>query len=180
MVKAFAQFYIAKILQFFPIVLFIYSYRITNSWETAFYIGGSLAALQTITFLVLKLPIERLLLAVNLFLAGGAVGMYYKIGWIEYVYDELMQGALLMWYALVGVITTLFSPTGFLGINHPNKKLIKLYSWYLLGVTVFLIGWSWYFKGESIIAFMLSGGLPFAVLIALHKRLVSKIEHASN
>jgi len=170
-----AKLYVAKIIQFFPIVLFVYTYRITHTWETAFFIGGAGALLQTTTFLALKWQLERLLLAVNLFLVGGAAGMLFKIGWLLDLYDELMQGTLLMWYAVIGLITTLCAPTGFLGIEHPNKQLIKQYSWYLLGATVFFVGWSYYFRGETIIAFMLSGGLPFGCLIALHKYLVRKV-----
>lgn len=163
--------YLFQIAGFFPLFVFVDVYIITSNWLYAFVIGGILALMQISLFLYKNLTFDRFMLAINLFLIIGAIGLGLHISWIENLYDQLMQTTLFVFLLLVGLATTLLSEHGFIDIRSlHDKKIIRRKSLYLVLATAIATVFSYFFKGSIII----SGLLPFAGLIAIRKFLIKK------
>src|SRR5581483_10607552 len=99
--------YLFQIAGFFPLFVFVDVYIITNDWLYAFIAGGILALLQITAFLFKNLSFDRFMLAINLFLVIGAIGLGLHISLIENLYDQLIQTTLFVFLLLV-VLQLLF------------------------------------------------------------------------
>ena len=76
---------------------------------------------------------------------------------------------------LVGVVTLLLTPDGFVGVAHPDSRFVRLNSFYLLlaGIVAFVA--SLYFRGNTILA----GTVPFIALAVVHKTLAFRLSNNS-
>lgn len=165
------QAYITKLSEFFPIILFVWMYRITNGWYYAFLVGGISALIQISVFIFLRLDLNRFIVAVNLFLFGGALGMVTNNMTILNFYEYFAQTTLFIWLFIVGCITTLFSKRGFIDIS-ASRRIVLANSVYLLLATGAALGFSYIFRGNMILA----GGLPFIGVIVLSNILKDRIK----
>ena len=84
------------------------------------------------------------------------------------VYDKFTESTLFLWVILVGVCTTLFTTTGFIGVAHRNTKQA---SWLLVAASVVAFGVSFFFAGNMLLA----GTLPFVALLFMRKIIITKL-----
>jgi hypothetical protein len=139
-----------------------------DPWKGAFLIGGVLAVIETWILFSKGIRVNRLTLGANLFLTTGALAFLLHLSWILYLYGQLMESTLFAWVIFVGVATTLFSSRGFLGVSHPDPRMVRLYSSFFLGVAVMAFFMSLLFHGN----FILGGAIPFLAL-AISGRMIT-------
>lgn len=159
------------LVQYIPLSAFLAIVRWSDqtgpNWKLAFVIGGCIALIELFFLLINKKVIDRFIMAINIFLFVGGLGFLFDIHPILNLYDRLMQSALFVSILLVGVVTTLFSIYGFIGVGHPNKQLIRNRSIYLLMASLLACTLSLFFRQD-----MLFGGtLPFIGLLVSRKML---------
>ena len=161
-----------NIVSFLPLTAFLGTYRATQSWSQAFVVGACIALMSCMVNIVLGESFERFLLAVNLFLMGGAVGvagMCFGFDGLMNLYRVGMQSTLLVSLLLVGLVTTFATRGGFFGADKANAQKVHVYSLYLLGATMVGTAWSVYFTLNG--GGMLAGVVPFVALKLLSKAL---------
>lgn len=168
------------LVQFFPLSAFLVIIRWSDgsdpNWKMAFIIGGCIAVIESFLLSLSKNQFNRFILAVNLFLFVGGVSFLFDIYPVLMLYKKLMQSALFASLFLVGLVTTFFSAHGFIGVDHPNKKLVRNRSLYLLIATIFTFVLSLFFRGNMLLA----GILPFIGLLLVGKILCPKLNGLIN
>ena len=127
-------------IDFLPIALFSYGTRLAGltasqgSWNYAFYIGAGLALLQMLYTWYRDLRIDYIALGANLFLIYGALGYVIHKALIA-PYDIFQESVVFLWIFIVGLITTIALPDGFIQLPQENKKSSTVGSLTLLGTT---------------------------------------------
>ncbi|HEX4069298.1 MAG TPA: hypothetical protein VHX42_04320 [Candidatus Babeliales bacterium] len=86
--------------------------------------------------------IDRLIWAATLFFLIGTIGCLGNISFITDYYDVYFSAILLMLLCIVGIVTTCFSPAGFVGVLSENKKKVWHASLTLLAVNIICVVWS--------------------------------------
>lgn len=146
---------VLKKLQFLPVTIFILTakyYDFTDlGWQNGFYAGSLFAILQTIFLVLNNQVIERFLLAVNLFLLGGAFGFLLNSDLILEFYGAHKQVVLFVALIIVGLFTTFSTKTGFLGIDKFTKKETRILSLYLLAASAFALAISIFVKSYGLV-----------------------------
>lgn len=69
-------------------------------------------------------PANRLILGANLWLAAGGLAAYLQQWWWLEGYQQLGEASLFISMAVVGVITTALSPTGFVAAVGPRRRVV--------------------------------------------------------
>lgn len=92
-------------------------------FKTAFTIGGSLAGVQLAWTLWGGTVVNRVVLGVNLYLVIGALSFYLNWVLLGRAYDNLRETGVVAAITLIGLITTIASPYGFVGIAGPRAKV---------------------------------------------------------
>lgn len=159
-------------LKFLPLTGFLLYARIygltTQAWQGAFITAGILAAGITTFLLFHPIILDRLMLGVNLFFFVGASAFMFNIMPILELYGSYKGAAFFINIAIIGIITTLFSPTGFIGVYHHNKAAVTTASYKLLAGTFACFGLSLALNSFNLIV---SAGLPFIALRMLRDAL---------
>ena len=126
-------------------------------WQGPFLLGGGMAVIATGVLLWHKRVLNRLSLGMNLYLMTGAAAFLLQLWGLLRLYGQFKAAGMLAWGIVVGVITLVWSPSGFIGVPHRNRHAIRRYSWYLLlmAAAAFII--SWVFRANL----WLAGALPF-------------------
>jgi hypothetical protein len=161
-------------LQFAPLIAFsLYArwYGLSSqSWKGAFILGGAIALVQVLFLLYEKIELNRFILGANLFLFVGGLAFLANISWLLEVYAQIKEAALFANLFLVGCVTS-FTPSGFIGVVHKNKRRVRLFSFYLLLSVIGAFCVSLYFKGDINKA----GVVPFLLLILFQRYLATEI-----
>jgi hypothetical protein len=86
--------------------------------------ASSLLAIGELAFLLARTaPANRLILGANLWLiAGGAAGFTEQWWWLR-VYQQFGEASLFLAILLVGVVSTLFTPSGFIAKLGPSVSV---------------------------------------------------------
>lgn len=133
--------------QFLPLSVFVtYAYWHGSPgperWVEAFKVGAALALVQFVLALLGTTPVNRLILGANLYLlVGGAAGVAKQ--WdVLTLYGRFMESGVFVYMTLVGLVTTVWSPVGYVGVPHPDTRKVRRYSLYLLAVTAGALGMS--------------------------------------
>ncbi len=161
--------------QFAPLSVFLAIIRWSDAsgpdWKLAFIAGGCIAVIESILLFASKNVVNRFILAVNLFLFVGGVSFLFQIYSVLGLYKNLMQSALFASLILVGVMTTLFSAYGFIGVKHSNKHMVRSRSIFLLIASSVALILSIIFRGNMLFA----GILPFVGLLFINKLICLKL-----
>jgi hypothetical protein len=151
--------------QFAPLSLFITLAKkggFTNeAWEGAFIAGSLLAFVETLFLLWKGKPLNRLLLGANIYLIIGGVATALNLLWLLRLYSQLRASAIFIVIFGVGLITTVFTSRGFLGVPAISKHEVMRLSYILLGFTTICGIVSFWFREDV----FLSGTLPVVTLI---------------
>lgn len=135
---------------------------ITQNWQGPF-VASSIVAILTMTILLYnKFVLNRLMIGINAYLILGSVGLFTQPDLIHQVYGKFQASGMLACIIIVGVISLLISPAGFIGVQSQDRKKVVKTSLYLLLVaqTAFFV--SWYFQGNK----LSSEFIPFIALFS--------------
>ncbi|NQZ20980.1 MAG: hypothetical protein HRT53_02895 [Colwellia sp.] len=118
---------LAPLFQFLPLSLFstigFWQQQTSNQgWLLAFQIAALVAVVQLLLIVKHKIVLSRLILSANLYLIFGGLAAFFQQWWYLELYNSLQESAIFIMMLLVGIITTLSSNNGFVGID---KALIK-------------------------------------------------------
>lgn len=143
--KRVAKIIIGRYITFLPLIIFMATYKYSSSWETAFTVGGVAAGLYLLFVFCKHIKHDLLITGVNCFLIGGAAMAVFNIGWLDKIYSYFGFSTVLVWMFIVGLIATIFSPEGFVGVKSDNKRLVMMTSISLLAGVLLAIVYSMYF-----------------------------------
>jgi hypothetical protein len=173
--------YLILLIQFLPLSTFsTYAYwsgePSNDRWVDAFIIGGVLGIVQLamILYFARRSPLNRLVLAANLYLIVGGIACVMQ--WWDFMslYATAMESAILGLMVVVGLVSTLFSRYGFIGVKiGPQRQLVKQYSFILLGSTLVAFAASLIFRGDSTFAAVIPI-IFLAVILQLLKHRIKK------
>lgn len=161
------------LIQFFPLSIFAsfafyHGVPSNQRWLEAFQLGAMLGIIQLIILLPLSKPLNRLILAGNLYLILGGLAVFYKQWWYLNLYDALRESAILIFMVCVGLISIFSSSAGFIAIKHSERRL----SWLLLIAVVAMLPFAVYFEGQR----LYSAILPI-IFLALIQRYLAFLAH---
>jgi len=110
--------------------------------------ASSLLAIVELAFLLARtVPANRLILGANLWLiAGGATAVAEQWWWLR-VYQQFGEASLFLAIFLVGLVSTLFTPSGFIGKLGP-KLSVQRSSLLLLVAVGCALAVAVYFRGN--------------------------------
>ena len=160
--------WIFALVQFFPLSTFA-SFAFWNGipsndrWLQAFQIGALLGLIQLVILLPQKRPLNRLVLAGNIYLILGGLAAFFQQWWYLKLYDTLRESAIILLMAIVGLLTTFYSTSGFIAVKDSSMK----YSAYLLIATISMLPFAIVFEGNRAYAAV----LPIVFLAILQRYL---------
>ena len=164
------------LLQSLPLTLFLIILRTAPpktpvDWQMPFMACGAAALLVTAVPVVKKVRLNRLFLGINLYFFTGGLAFVTHQFWLNNIYGHLTASGILLWIAAVGLVTTVSSPTGFIGEDHPDKQLVKKYSGMLIAATLAAAALSYIFRDSH----LLSEIIPFTGLFICYGILKNKL-----
>lgn len=162
--------------KFFPITVFLLVARYGSFTDLAWYnafIAAAIAALGINSFLLTQdIILDRFALGLNLFLMIGGLAFYFDIKPILYFYSNYKAASFFANITIVGILTMVFSPYGFIGVKSSDKKLIQTTSMQLLCFTFIALAASYFLNSYSL---FVSGALPFIALRFAREPLAQKV-----
>lgn len=169
-------FFLFGIVEAIPLPIFlIYAalidQSISQNWRGP-YIASSIAALITTTILKFnRVLLNRLFIGINIYLITGSLGLITDQVWLNQLYGKMEASGMLAWIIIVGGVSMLLSPAGFIGIQFHDRKKIINFSLYLLFAALLAFLFSFYFQGSKIY----SEYMPFIMLFATQSILKFKV-----
>jgi hypothetical protein len=160
--------WIFALIQFFPLSTFatfaFWNGAPTNDrWLEAFQLGALLGLIQLIILLPQKKPLNRLVLAGNIYLILGGLAAFFQQWWYLKLYDSLRESAIILLMVIVGSLTTFVSSSGFIAVKGSDRK----FSIYLLVATISMLPFAIIFEGNRTYAAV----LPIIFLAILQRYL---------
>lgn len=140
-----------------------------EGWQLAFLVGGSLALMALLLARLTKRRIDPMLLAINLFMTVGGVGVALDYAPILAFYDMLRESAMFLFMLMVGILAMYFSPKGCLKTPLADPGSTRRASIGLLIVIASALLFSLWFRGHTHIA----GTLPLIVIMIARSSLGS-------
>lgn len=166
---------ILSLLQFFPLSLFA-AYAFWNGapdeqrWREAFVIGSLAAIAQLAVALPRTRPINRLVLAGNIYVMLGGLAFLTHQWWYLRIYDSLRETAIFVAMLIVGIVATIATRAGFAAMpDAPRGDAVRASLW-LLAATVAGLGVSIAFRGNRTLAAV----IPILLLAFLQQSLVRR------
>ena len=147
---------VGKYVILLPIIVFMWTYKVYNTWKVAFLVGGAVAIAYLLFAFLRKIKIDPFMVGINCFLIGGASMFITNLGILKYMYSTFMYSTIFIWIFIVGIFYTIFSKTGFADV----KKNSVVSSVSLLGATLVSVLFSWCFTKNIFVA----GVAPFLAL----------------
>ena len=164
-----------SLVQFFPLSLFA-AYAFWNGapdndrWQVAFEIAALAAIVQLAILLPQRRPVNRLVLAANLYLLLGGLAFLTRQWWYLHLYDALRETAIFVFMLAVGVFSTFMTRAGFVPLPDAPRSDALRASGALLGATAVALGISILFRGDRYFAAV----LPIAALAILQQFLIRR------
>ncbi len=160
--------WIFALIQFFPLSTFatfaFWNGSPTNDrWLEAFQLGALLGLIQLAILLPQKNPLNRLVLAGNIYLIFGGLAAFFQQWWYLKLYDSLRESAIILLMVIVGSLTTFVSSSGFIAVKGSDRK----FSVYLLVATLSMLPFAIVFEGNRTYAAV----LPIIFLAILQRYL---------
>ena len=175
--------WIFSLFQFFPLSLFAaYAFwpglPSNERWIEAFQISAIAGIVQLVIVIPQRLPLNRLVLAGNIYLILGGLAALTGQWWYLQIYGYLRESAIFLAMFLVGVVATFMTRGGFIAAQGADLKWIRYYSILLLGATAFCFIPALAFEGNRI----WSAVVPIVALAVIQRylaRLASQKSHAA-
>jgi hypothetical protein len=147
--------WVFSLVQFFPLSLFA-SYAFwrgapTNErWVEAFQIAAVAGIVQLAIVLPQRLPVNRLVLAGNIYLILGGLAALAQQWWYLQLYGQLRESAIFMVMLVVGVVATFATSPGFIAAADAEPAQARRYSIALLAATVLCLIPALAFEGNRL------------------------------
>ncbi|MBC8027440.1 MAG: hypothetical protein H7Y89_15725 [Steroidobacteraceae bacterium] len=177
--KAFAL----RVVEAMPLAVFLIYMAVMDpraqaEWRTPYYAATALALVGTVALWRAGATLNRIYLGIALYFVSGTIALITRWPWLNEEYGRLEGTAMLFWVLSVGVVATLASPRGYVGVEAPPRDARNA-SWLLLGVTAAATAASLAFLGNRV----LSSFAPFIAVFtaqALIKAGVARKMRASH
>lgn len=143
-----------------------------DAWQNAFILAGFVALLVFIVLWQHAPNIDRLVLGLNIFFLLGAYAIVSGNNALLEWYSASQGGPLFSCVVAVGLLATLFSPHGFVGMKSKNKQAIQYASFLLLAASVVALIWSVTADDRGI---LFAVALPFLILLLIRDQLARQI-----
>ena len=169
-------FMILRLIETAPLPVFVLSasmidQSITQNWQEPLVLSSITALFTTTLLLANRVPLNWVIMGMNIYFVIGSFALLTRHAWLIQAYTTLEASGLFIGVLLVGTITLLWSPTGFIGISSEDRKSVVLFSLYLLLATLAAFLVSFNFQGNKIF----SEYIPFIGLFAARSFLRSKM-----
>jgi hypothetical protein len=86
-------------------------------WLLPYLLSSSIGVIATFYVRHRRILLNRLLLGITLYFCSGLLGLVIEWDWLNNLYGKLGAVAMLGWILITGVVTSLLSPYGFLGVK---------------------------------------------------------------
>ena len=106
------------------------------------------------------------------YLFSGGLAFITHQWWLNEAYGQLQASGMILWIIIIGVISTLVSPSGFLGVNFSDTTNVKKFSGYMIAVSLCAFIISYTFRGNR----LFSETIPFVGLFVGQAILKKKAE----
>ena len=147
---------------------------IPQNWLGPFVASSSIAILTTTILLFNKVLLNRLVIGITLYLIIGSLALLTNHTWLNQMYEKLEASGMLASIIIVGVVSLLVSPAGFIGVVSPDRKKVFKFSLYLLLVALIAFSLSFYLQGNK----LYSEVIPFIGLFVIQGLLRSRMTKA--
>jgi hypothetical protein len=91
----------------------------------AFEAAGAVAVVELAILLARAAPANRLVIGANLWLVAGAAAALTEQWWLLRLYQRFGEASLFAAMLCVGVLSTAFSPAGFIGQRGPRSRVLR-------------------------------------------------------
>jgi hypothetical protein len=169
------------LIQFLPLSLFshygFWQNQVSNErWLEAFQLAAVAGIVQLIIAHFQEKPMSRLILAVNLYLIIGGLSAFFQQWWYLKVVQYLQESAIFIFMLIVGLVTTLTSQSGYIGVDNLATKSHRWASWLLLFSTLLALLNANMFQGMIV----QSAIIPIVLLSLLQRYLAFRIKNVQN
>ena len=173
--------WIFSLFQFFPLSLFAayafwHGLPSNDRWIEAFQISAIAGIVQLGIVLPQRFPLNRLVLAGNIYLILGGLAALTGQWWYLQIYDYLRESAIFLAILLVGIVATFTTRHGFIAAQGADLKWNRYYSILLLGATVFCFIPALVFEGNRI----WSAVVPIVALAVIRRYFAHLASQKSN
>ena len=134
-------------LAFFAYLAFARGQSTDEAFIYAFKASSLLAVAELALLLARKAPANRLILGANVWLIAGGVAAFAEQWWWLRIYQQFGEASLFLSMLLVGVVSTLFTPSGFIAKLGP-KLNVQRSSLFLLAAVGCALIVAIYFRGN--------------------------------
>ncbi len=163
-------------LQYAPIVFFAGYMRMEDMtdalWSYAFSFAGFCAIGAILISIHKRITMDRLFLGVNLFLILGACGFLFNLQPLLEWYGDTTGGPFFTCIFVVGLFTTLFTQSGFIGAKNMSRDAIRYGSFLLLAATLIALVWSVKADDQGI---LWATAMPFIILRIIQDQIVKHV-----
>ncbi len=147
----------------FLIYMAVMDPRAQVEWRAPYYAATALALVGTLVLWRAGATLNRIYLGIALYFVSGTIALITRWPWLNAEYGRLEGTAMLFWVLAVGLVATLASARGYVGVEAPPRD-VRNASWLLLAITTAATAVSLAFLGNRV----LSSFAPFiAVFVAL-------------
>jgi hypothetical protein len=154
------------------LTLFLFYIHLTDmavraDWLLPYLLASSAGVVATLYLWRRGIILNRLFLGSTLYFCSGLAGLVTGWDWLNQGYGDLGAVAMLGWILLAGIISSLISPYGFLGVRTPGYFSIMGGSILLLLVCLLATTAAASFMGNK----LLGEWLPFIFLFSMRSLL---------
>ena len=142
-------------------------------WQDAFILAGFCTVFILMFFFNQNMMLDHLMLGVNAFFLLGAFGFLFHCTTILEWYNASMGAPFFGCIAVVGLLTTLFTKAGFIGVKHKSNQAIQYASFLLFAATVIALIWSTRSNDPSLLWSII---IPFILLGIVREVLVGQMD----
>ncbi len=167
----------SEYLQLLPLIAFVVYARIFSMADAglsdAFIFAGFCSVFVCLFFWHYNMVFDRLLLGMNLFFLVGAYGSMFSCAKILQWYAAPMGSSFFGCVAIVGLLATLFTKFGFIGMQHKKSQATQYASFLLFGATVIALIWSIKFDESGWFVALV---IPFILLFVVRRVLITQMD----
>lgn len=164
---------LASILESFSLTLFliyihVMEMKITQDWLAPYFLSSVIGVLTSAYLIKRGIILNRIFLGITLYFLSGLLGLTVEWTWLNQLYGQLGAVAMLCWIIFIGVLSSCFSPYGFLGLTQTHIFSIKTGSLLLLLACITATALAWRFTGSK----LLGEWIPFIFLFSMRSILL--------
>jgi len=142
-----------------------------NQASVLFVVSGIIAVAVTAWLLAIRITLNPILLASNIWLIFGAAAFGIPVLPLAHLFAETNAALLFAAVLAVGIAqTTLRISTGFIGMDNAPPQTIRKLSFTLLAVAALAFCWAVIFRNNI----RIGGGIPFIVLNVTRRVLIKR------